>query len=186
MKLSLTAIAVFFAAILHPTGATGTRAASSTSNTEDMPDRDLLVDFEDVAELVGGAVRKEHDAADAIIDEIIDSSAEALAKRLDTKLALRGIMVHQLARCLPEMCRPELAGDGGLSVVALRSMMVRSMSPTVDMGLILAELDEDKNSWIPSSELERGLQLLTFEELTMITQAFSPICATLTRVPPDW
>ena len=94
MKLSLTAIAALFAATLHSSVATGTRAASSNGNTnaaEDKPNRNL--DLEGIVGVGFGDVLGK-------LDTFLDSKAEAVGLAVVTDRALGLYSLWSLSACL--------------------------------------------------------------------------------------
>ena len=154
MKLSLTAIAALFAATLHSSVATGTRAASSTGNTEDMPNRDLGF-MEDLGELV-------------------DGTAEVLITKAQSIGFLKLMVSQQIALCLVPF-----GTNLGDNVWGLPMIWIMELAGP-RLGIYLEDMsswDADLDGYLIVSEMVQGLAVLDHGVLAEFANALAPTCA---------
>ncbi len=169
MKLSLTAIAALFAATLHPSVATGTRAASSTGNTnadEAKPNRDLGW-LEDMG-LADNPLDKFDGAFDAIVGELVENKLAVGQSKALAKLAL----VQKLSGCLLTMLGQNLGNYWAIDSGHLGGLLGKD-GIGVEWFQHLAGTDE----MIGATELNKALFLWPSSNLHSFLVVIAPICS---------
>jgi hypothetical protein len=174
MKLSLTAIAALFATTLHPSVATGTRAASSNGNTnaaEAKPDRNLefLPDLGDVGELFE-AIGEKLEVVDEVIDEAIKDTADVLITKAQSILFLKLMVAHQISTCLA----------WSYGTVTHGIPMAWLMSVAEPMSAYVGDMsawDADQDGNLAVSEMAARIAVLPHEVMTKFAVAMESTCA---------